>query len=661
MPTTTRRSTPVRSLVFFFVILGIVFGVVTAGTLFSDATWRPNLALDLEGGTQIILTPDVEGDEAVPSESVEQAVEIIRQRVNGSGVTEAEVTRQGTSNILVALPGNPDDETRDLVRRSAQLSFRPVLLTGAGFSLEDLPSGDETGSDAGGAIDDEAGDESEPSVGLPDSDATPDESVVAPEETSGDEPSPADNGRPAPRVTLPSAGTGQAAPAGAINASGTAAAGTADAGTTDTGATDPEPAGDTATGGVPTDVAPEPALGTEPTAEPTDASDPAWLTPAVLAEFEALDCLAEDVLAGGREGDPEAAFVTCSQDGTEKYVLGPVELTGESVDDATAGLETNQSGFSTGAWQVQLEFDSDAAQAFSELSTRLFGLSGDRNRFAIVLDGLVVSAPGIQEPIPGGQASITGNFTQESAQTLANQLRFGALPISFTVETEEQISATLGAEQLQLSLLAGVIGLALVVVYSVLQYRALGLVTVASLTAAALLTYGFLLFLSWRQGYRLSLPGVAGLIVAIGITADSFIVFFERIRDEVRDGRSLATAVEVGWERARRTILASDTVSFLAAIVLYLLAVGGVRGFAFTLGLTTLVDLIVVFLFTKPVVTLLSRTKFFASGHRLSGFDPERLGSVVAREAVRGRSRPDVSSRGRARPGSDRTTEGARV
>ncbi len=243
-----------------------------------------------------------------------------------------------------------------------------------------------------------------------------------------------------------------------------------------------------------------------------------------------------------------------------------------------------------------------------------------------------------QALILDGRAQITGNFTQQTAQALANQLKFGALPISFEVATENQISATLGGEQLRNGLLAGLIGLLLVVAYSLLQYRALGLVTVASLLIAGVITYGVVVLLGWRQGYRLSLPGIAGLIVAIGITADSFIVYFERVRDEVRDGRGLAMAVELAWQRARRTILISDAVSLLAAVVLFLLAVGGVRGFAFTLGLTTLIDVMIVFMFTKPMVTLLSRTRFFGSGHKLSGFDAAHLGRAIAytgRGAVR--------------------------
>jgi preprotein translocase subunit SecD len=232
----------------------------------------------------------------------------------------------------------------------------------------------------------------------------------------------------------------------------------------------------------------------------------------------------------------------------------------------------------------------------------------------------------VSSRIPGGTASITGSFTQEGAEQLANQLKFGALPLTLEVQSEQQIAATKGDQELQMGLIAGLIGLLLVVVYSLFQYRALGMVTVGSLVIAGALTLVTFSLLSWGMGLRLSLAGIAGLIVAIGITADSFIVYFERIKDEIRDGRSLVSAVDHGWARARRTILISDAVSFLAAVVLYILAVGGVRGFAFVLGLTTLVDLLVVLLFTHPILVLLARTKFFGGGHRLSGLDPRNLG-----------------------------------
>ncbi len=242
-----------------------------------------------------------------------------------------------------------------------------------------------------------------------------------------------------------------------------------------------------------------------------------------------------------------------------------------------------------------------------------------------MLDGLVVSAPAVNEIIPNGQAVISGSFTRQSAATLANQLSFGSLPVSFQVESEQQISATLGSVSLEKGLLAGLIGLILVVIYSLLQYRLLGLLTVSSLVLAAIITYLVITLLSWTQGYRLSLPGVAGLIVAIGFTADSFIVYFERIRDELRDGRTLAGAVDRGWTRARRTVLAAKGVNLVSAVVLYYLAVGGVKGFAFTLGLTTVIDVAVVFWFTHPMMEVLSKVPFFRDGHRWSGLSPDRL------------------------------------
>ncbi len=304
-----------------------------------------------------------------------------------------------------------------------------------------------------------------------------------------------------------------------------------------------------------------------------------------------------------------------------KYILGPVEVRGENISDAYAGTITTQTGASTNTWAVNLEFDAEGTNSFGSVTSRLFGLPSPQNQFAITLDGLVITAPSTNAVITNGQAQITGNFTQESATVLADQLKYGALPIGFEVQSQENISATLGDESLRSGLIAGLIGLIFVMIYMAFQYRGLASVVLGSLIIAALLVYLFIAFLSWRQGYRLSLAGVAGLIVAIGITADSFIVYFERIRDELRDGRSLEIAVEAGWKRAFRTILVSDAVSFTAAVVLYLLTSSSVRGFAFTLGLTTLIDLLIVTLFTHPVVQLLARNKFFASGHRFSGFD----------------------------------------
>jgi preprotein translocase subunit SecD len=585
------RSHPTRTLLVLLGLIAVLYGLVAAGVQWDKAQWTPKLALDLEGGTEIVLSAQpVAGQKSVDPTAVDESVNIIRQRVNGSGISEAEVTRQGEgadTKIVVSLPGKPDQKTVELVERSAQLAFRSVLVAQpVGAAAQPTPSG------------------------------TP-------------SPSGSPKASPSPSATKGSKSTATVRPSPSASSNGMAVP---DAlkqapSPTPTGASSPS-----ASGKAPASGSASPSA--SPAPKPTDPSDPNWINQKLADQFTALDCTKKETFQTLRaqSPDPKLPYVSCSDDGTEKYILGPSELSGTDVTGATASLETNSQGFSGTAWQVNLTFSGQGAQKFGEVTQRLFALQGTdptRNRFAIVLDNLVISAPATQAAILTGQAQITGNFTQESATNLANQLKYGALPVSFRVETSRQISATLGTDNLQRGLLAGVIGLGLVVLYSLLQYRALGLVTVASLLIASAITYGLVVLLGWRQGYRLSLPGVAGLIVAIGITADSFIVFFERIRDEVREGRPLQPAVEAAWLRARRTILASDAVSFLAAIVLYVLAIGNVRGFAFTLGLTTLVDVLVVFMFTKPMVTLLSRTRFFGGGHRLSGFDAAHLGRAV--------------------------------
>ena len=537
------RSTPVkkawRSLTWLIIIIVGLIGLNAAGVAWQGGSWSPKLALDLEGGTQIILAPQLENDQTVTGEQLDQAVAIIRQRIDASGVSEAEINRQGSENIVVSIPGVPDPETIKRIESSAKLEFRAVLFADAA----------STGETAG-----------DPQQG----------------EEAADGETPADS---------------------EASAEGDAAA---DAG---------EPLSDT------------------PTAEPTDASDLNWITPKLFDEFTNFDCAAIDS-AETNIAPAAEPLITCDDLRQAKYILGPAEVQGSSIIDASHGLQVTSQGTTTNKWAVNMSFDKEGAKQFGAVTSRLAVLEGVRNQFAIVLDGQVISAPGTNSAITDGRAEISGSYTADTAKTLADQLKFGALPIGFEVQSKENISATLGSSQLESGLLAGLIGLVLVVVYSLFQYRTLGLVTVASLIVAALITYLLITFMGWREGYRLSLAGVAGLIVAIGITADSFIVYFERIRDELRDGRSLDSAVETGWKRAFRTILASDAVNFLAAAVLFVLAVGNVRGFALTLGLTTIVDVIVVALFTHPMLQLLARTKFFASGHAASGLDPRALGAV---------------------------------
>lgn len=312
---------------------------------------------------------------------------------------------------------------------------------------------------------------------------------------------------------------------------------------------------------------------------------------------------------------------SCNQQGTEKYLLGPTLIQGNQLTGANAGIPQSEV-----QWVVNLQFNAEGATAFEKATRELASRAAPQNRFAIVLDGQSISAPSVSAAIPGGQARISGSFTQQSANELASVLKYGALPLAFDVSEVTNVSATLGGEQLRAGLIAGIIGLILVVGFCFLYYRGLGLVVVSSLLVAGVITYALMVLLGSSVGFALNLPGIAGAIVAIGVTADSFVIYFERIRDEVRDGRSLRTAVETGWRRARQTVLIADAVSMLSALVLFILAIGSVKGFAFTLGLTTLIDVLVVFMFTKPLMSLLARTRFFGGGHKLSGLDPNHLG-----------------------------------
>ncbi|MET0695328.1 MAG: protein translocase subunit SecD [Propionibacteriaceae bacterium] len=378
------------------------------------------------------------------------------------------------------------------------------------------------------------------------------------------------------------------------------------------------------------DGRPAPALPTAPAApktpRPTVAgkgTPPAqainWQpTEADQADFAAFTCDPADKMV---DVSDQPLFACDEETKSEKLLLGPTLIEGSDLTTASAGIPQNGV-----AWVVNLTFNADGAAAFEKATGELATRTDPMNRFAIVLDGESISAPSVSTAIAGGQAEISGNFNQQSATQLANVLKYGALPLAFEVSEVANVSATLGGEQLRAGIIAGIIGLILVVLFSFAYYRGLGIVVVASLAIAGLITYACMVLLGGSVGFALNLPGIAGAIVAIGVTADSFVIYFERIRDEVRDGRSLRTAVETGWRRARQTVLIADAVSMLSAVILFILAIGSVKGFAFTLGLTTLIDVLVVFFFTKPLMTLLARTKFFGGGHKLSGLDPEHLG-----------------------------------
>lgn len=511
MASKTPQSRARRSLAWLTAIivgLGIILGI---GIATDNSNGVPLLALDLEGGTQMVLSPETSTGEAVTSEQMSQAVEIIRQRVDGSGVSEAEINTQGDNNVVVSMPGAPDEQTRELIQASANMEFRSVITSG-------------------------------PFTAVPEEERT--------------------------------------------------------------------------------DVSDIP----EPEAEPENGSDPNWITPELYDEFQSTDCSASDANQVRDNLPADEAVIACDFDTGSKYILGPMEISGDQIDSADHGMSQTPTGVSASSWVVNIAFEDEGSAAFRDVTQRLTGMNPPQNQFAILLDGQIVSAPASQAVITDGRAQISGDFDEESAAQLAEQLEYGALPITFEVESEQQISATLGQDQLFWGLVAGLIGLGLVAVYQFFQYRALGLVTLSSIVIMGLLTYLSIVLLGWSDNYRLSLAGIAGIIVSIGLTADSFIVYFERIKDEMRNGRPFESAVNYGWDRAKRTITVSKLVNVLAAVVLYFVAVGNVRGFAFTLGLTSVADLIVVFLFTHPVMKLLAVTKFFASGHPMSGMDPSLLG-----------------------------------
>jgi len=534
-------------------LLGVV--LLAGWAFWPGQSNTPQLGLDLQGGTQVTLLPTVSpGSEgSITDDQLDQAVSIIRQRVNGLGVAESEVAVQGSGDnaaIIVSVPGSvPQDRLVELVGRTAQLAFRAVeAITN--------PEG----------IDPNAPQTEEPQVS-----ATPTDPQPTP--TDGSSPSPTEE---------PSA---SATPADEPSASAS-----------------PSPSASPSVE--------QPEIPVQAAENDIDFQERAIR----------LDCTYPENRSGNPD-DQKLWLATCDRDGFAKYILQPAFILGTQVTDAQAQLDPQ-----TNQWSVSLTFDGEGAAKLATISADIYDNTPPQNQFAIVLDGVVYSAPSFLEPIAGGQAQITGDFTIDESTDLANVLKFGSLPISLEVGQITSITPTVGEDYLRAGLLAGAIGLILVALYLMAYYRALGLVAVFSLVIAGVITYCLFVLFGRTLGFTLTLAGVTGAIVAIGITADSFIVYFERLRDEVRDGKTLRVAAETGWIRARRTLLAADFVSLLGAVVLYVLSIGSVRGFAFALGLTTIIDVIVAFTFTRPIVAILATTKFFQSGHPLSGVDPRRLG-----------------------------------
>jgi preprotein translocase subunit SecD len=613
-------------------VLAVLIIVMLAGVLRGDiihpAKWQHNfkvgLGLDLSSGTTIQLQAVTKGHKLPSQGQMNEAKNIMEDRVNGAGFSGAIVQQQGNQNLVVSVPGQGAQKVAGIVGTTALLRFRQVLLcTGVGTTCAPLqstatPSPSSSTSPSGSAS---------PSASASSSgSAKAGSSSASPSPSSGNGSGQATGAR---KLAAAPAASGSAKP----KASGSAKASSS------------------ASPSAPASASPSPTGSSAPVIGQASLVDKS-----VLAKFNKLNCADKNwqqKIYGSNSSawdSTSSQIVSCDPQGA-KYVLDKAPVTGGMLTTINAVLDQQ-----TNQWVVTFNLNGQGTKAFGNLTSDMFTKYSNQGTptsvlddFGIVLDGKVVSAPAIQNPITGGSGQITGGgqtgFSQKQATKLANVLKYGHLPLSFTKQSVTSISPQLGTAQLSASLIAAAIGLILVVIYSFLYYRGLGIVSVFSLVVSALLTYLSVVLLSKYQGFTMSLAGVAGLVVAIGITADSFVVYFERLRDEVREGRSLRAAVERGWSRARRTILVSDTVSFLAAALLYIFAIGDVKGFAYTLGLTTLIDVIVVFLFTKPMVTLLARTKFYGQGHPLSGLDPARLG---ARSPWRGARRPPRPAAGGA-------------
>jgi preprotein translocase subunit SecD len=559
-----RRHRPGRTLVVFFLGVVVMYGLVALA-----GTWKPALGLDLQGGLRITLTAT--GD--YTDENLEEARRIIDQRVNGKGVVEAEVTTQSGEFIVVEIPGSTENrrELENLVKRQAQLRFRLVACVEG--ASDPCASGSLPLGRAPLALDGE-------------------EPTDEPSDKKGDQNDPTDTASPSET-------------------------------TTDAPEEEPEDAG-------PRTAEDEIAWAAAPDQES-------------IALFNSLQCNGDGAIVTTTEqgettpapqpDDPDQPLVACEvgdDGGVIKYLLSRSVIEGTELEDASAGIPQGEV-----EWAVSLDIGNDTDKAHPEGSTGgeddfetiSSQLAGTGRQFAIVLDGQVLSAPVMNDPIRDGRSQITGNFNEDTATNLATSLKFGALPIAFDKEaTTEDIGPSLAGDQLSAGMTAGGIGLGLVMLYCLLYYRGLGMVVVSSLFVAAGITYGMVLLLSESAGFVLTLPGIAGFIIAVGITADSFVIYFERIRDEMRDGKSMRVAVETGWARARVTRFAANTVNLLAALILYIFATGAVKGFGFALGLSTLIDLAVLFWFTKPLVSWLAQYKIFNSGHRFSGLSRETLG-----------------------------------
>jgi preprotein translocase subunit SecD len=588
-PPSSNASRPGRALAVLVALIVVLLLAILGSDLASPGSWSKNfrvhLGLDLTSGTTVELRAVKPGGRPPTASDMQQAIQIMENRVNASGTTEAQVQQQGSDIINVSVPGQSAQQVVNLVSQTAELQFRQVLLAA-------------------------------PNTGA----------AAAPVPVS---PTPVPSVSPSAAASATPSASAQAAGSAGRRSGPQELARRARA----LPAASPSPSASGSASPAASGATPSPAPASATTTWQQAQGDPSLVSAPVKAQFNKLNCAdrnwKQSVGYTNEQWNIKGIqTVSCGLIGSTvyKFALDKAYVVGKDIASASATPSTTNT-----SWDVNLNFKGNGTTQFGNLTTRMYskysGSTAPPNWLGVVLDGVVVSAPYVQTPTTNGSTLISGSFSQSDATALANQLSYGALPLTFAQESVQSVSPQLGRDQLDAGLIAAALGLLLVVIYLLLYYRGLAIVAVCSLVIAGLLAYLSVIVLGKYQGFALSLAGIAGLIVAIGITADSFVVFFERLRDEVREGRSLRAAVERGWGRARRTILVSDTVSFLAAALLYYFAIGSVRGFAFTLGLTTIIDVIVVFTFTKPMMTLLARTKFFGGGHPMSGLDPGRLGA----------------------------------
>ena len=579
----------------------LVVVVLTAllGTLATlVAGWSPSLGLDLQGGTSVVLEP--KGD--VSPDVLDRTIGIIRSRVDSLGVAEPDISRQGSRSIVVSLPGLKDSaRALDIVGKTAQLTFRPVL--------GDLPSENAVKTQ---------------NAATPDSKTT---SVTVGDKTTGSSAAPTSTVKGA--TTTPAvATTTRKAVVTTVPASSSQALGLGNGGgrfgvLAQAGDTTIAPATTTAgvattlpASTVPTNAAAAPSTVAGATTTVASATPVTTVAPPTGTDLNAAALATGETTKLGEDA-PELTVILPEKRNdpdSRRYLLGPAEIQGAVVDTASAVVSQ------TGQWTVELNLNSGGSAQWDAMAEKYF-----QQRIAIVLDGEALSAPVIQERRFGGRASISGNFSQRDAKDLATALKFGSLPVTLEPQTVQSVSASLGKDSLRAGIITGLIGLLLVAAYMIFYYKRLGLVVVLGLMVSAGLMWSLVSFLSKKQGLALSLSGVVGIIVSFGTTVDSYVVFFERMRDELRAGRTAAQSVDRGFKSAFRTIIAADFTSLIGAGVLYFLTVGSVRGFALFLIISTTLDLIVAWAFTRPIVTLIAERQMKRGSVGGTGVGPSKI------------------------------------